>query len=132
MDKIINEMIGIEELDMLFYKVASLISNGGYIANHCYYTGKESYIAGKDLVDRIIEQKEVTPIYEQIYYNMLWESGNIFTDLRIIKRLLLESIDFNNQYPTVELQKHIYTLWRHIGQVMVLVLSTRNNEMSHG
>ena len=63
---------------------------------------------------------------------MLWESGNIFTDLRIIKRLLLESIDFNNQYPTVELQKHIYTLWRHIGQVAVLVLSTRNDDMSHG
>ena len=55
MDKIVNEMIGIEELDMLFYKIASLISNGGYLSYHCYFAGKESYVAGKDIVNGIID-----------------------------------------------------------------------------
>jgi len=65
------------------------------------------------------------PVYQQLWLNWIWSSGEIFDSLRIIKRLLIEEIDINELRAEVSLQKRVFVLSQHIGIVFKHLLTTR-------
>ena len=86
-------MVTIALLDKFAYNTAALVSTGGLAAYHCYFTGKESLNQYNEM-NRQIEAVEES-FFFQVYYNIIWESGQIWTNLRSMKYLLINHINLN-------------------------------------
>ena len=105
MNELIVRAVLTREFDTALYRVASIVSLSGYLGYNCYFMGKEVYVVGDDLISFSQELYSYGyPIYEQMIYNYIWAQTPIFTNARIVKRMFMDHIDFNDFYPTNKLQ----------------------------
>ena len=132
MNALIVRAVLTRELDTALYRVASIASLSGYLGYHCYFMGKEVYVTADDLVAFSQELYSYSgyPVYEQMFYNYIWAQTPIFTNARIIKRIFLDQIDFNDFYPTNKLQQVLYVLFKHLGLMIkpLIIARTETNE----
>ena len=62
-----------------------------------------------------------------VFFNHVRYSGELFTSLRIIRRMLLERIDFHDLAPSVQLQKGVFIVARELGKMAKLLLTVRTD-----
>lgn len=119
--------------DASMYKLASWVALLSFTLYNCYFMSKESYMSFIEKIENayIVLGVQGYTFYEFIFYNQIYQAGAMYTQFQIVRRIVLERIDYLNTLPELKQQETEYVLWKHIGKYLKEFFKVRKNNWYH-
>lgn len=100
-----NHLLLTTNADNFTWHLSAFISSISHACYNCYFTGKESIISFTIFWTDMINFHSMNgqTIIDLMWFNQIYNSKEIFTSFRYIKRLLIERFNIRQLKPTKQL-----------------------------
>ena len=100
-----NRLLLTTNADDFIWHLSAFIAVMTHSAYHCYFAGKESILSFTIFYTDIVNFWAINDqtIIQLMWYNQIYNSKEIFTSFRLIKKILIERFNIRELKPTKQL-----------------------------